>query len=169
MKGEEGMELTDGLKAEVESNRENVRILEDEQPVRSCSTCGVRFASGKLSMTVGKDEAVRQRIPVCGLCEHNPNMSLVKRIPGGAGIAKQYLGGEITDNWRPITDEDKSCITCKTKRTVNALGKCHEAATIVQKKCLFCKYQKNADLVDEASKRAGVGSPMVDNWENFEG
>jgi len=146
---------------------EDVTILEEHDD-RSCRNCGVRFESGKLSEKIGKDEAIKARIPICGRCAHNPNMALVKSIPGSEGIIKQFFGGEVVDNWRPITDGDKSCLTCKTKRTVNALGMCAEAKKIVEVNCLLCKFSKNAALIEAAHKNVGMDKPLEDHWISFE-
>ena len=143
-----------------------VEIL--EEPVEpSCSNCGVRYASGKQSAIEGNQKAQQDRIAICTRCEHHPNMAMVKAIPGGSAIAKAVFG-EAVNNWRPITDGDKSCQTCQIRRTVNALRPCEESAQIVAKRCLHCKYSKNAALVMAAEKEAGIERELEDNWQNFE-
>lgn len=142
-----------------------VTIIE-EMEERSCHTCGVRFASGKQSMIEGKEKAMRDRTAICIRCEHHPNMALVQRI-GGNLVTK--LVGEIIDNWRPITDEDKCCQTCRISRTVNAMGNCKEARVIVENQCLFCKYSKNAAIIKAKNEQEGLGSELEDHWMNFEG
>ena len=148
---------------------EDVKIMEEPEPIeRSCGNCGVRYASGKQSVIEGNAKAQRDRIPICTRCEHHPNMAMVRAIPGGSAIAKAVFG-ETVDNWRPITADDKSCQTCKVQRTVNALGPCEEAALIVSKKCLLCKFSKNAEIIRQAHAKAGMQKELEDNWQNFEG
>ena len=148
---------------------EEVEIIEEPEPIeRSCSNCGVRYASGKQSVIEGNAKAQADRMKICPRCEHHPNMAMVKAIPGGSSVA-QAVFGKIVDNWRPITDEDKSCQTCKIQRTVNALGPCEEAALIVSKKCLHCRYSKNAAMIRAAHEQAGIQKEPEDNWQNFEG
>ena len=146
------------------NNMEEVEIL-GEQVDKSCRNCGVRFGSGKLAQTVGNGEAQRQRAPICVKCEYNPNMALVKSIGGGL---IEFIVGKIVDNWRPITDDDKCCPTCKIRRTVNAMGECEEARVIVKNNCLLCKFGKNAALIDATHKKFKIEKPLADNWQSFE-
>lgn len=145
--------------------KEEVTIIE-EMEERSCHTCGVRYASGKQSVIEGKEKAIRDRAVICTRCEHHPNMALVQSI-GGSLVTQ--LVGKIVDNWRPITDDDKSCQTCKTSRTVRALGNCKEARLIVENQCLLCKYSKNAAIIRAKNEQEGIGSELEDHWVNFEG
>ena len=154
---------------------EDVKILEEPEPVeRSCSNCGVRYASGKQSVIEGNAKAQRDRMPICMPCDHNPNMGTARAFAsamlGKLGKADEVdkLFGKGVDNWRPITDDDKSCQTCKVQRTVNALGPCEEAALIVSKKCLLCKFSKNADMIRQAHANAGIEKELEDNWQDFE-
>lgn len=133
---------------------------------QSCKNCGIRFGSAKYAETVGKDQAIAERGKVCGACELNPNMALVQKMGGGSIVTAFF--GKIENRWRPITDDDKSCSTCLTKRTANALGPSQEAMTLVAKNCLHCKFSKNAAIVAEAEAKTGVASTTVDNWRSFE-
>jgi hypothetical protein len=146
-------------------NDEEVTIMEDPAQDRGCHNCGVRFGSAKRSQSVGKQQAINERTPICVRCTHHPNMALVQSI--GGGLVKRLVG-EIVDNWRPLTDEDKSCVSCKVKRTIDARGMCSDSSKIVQAKCLFCKYSKNAALVMAANEKAGVQRPLEENWVSFE-
>ena len=150
-----------------EQPKEEYNVLEDDAvPDQGCKNCGIRFGSAKYAESVGKDQAIAERGKICGACELNPNMALVKSMGGGSIVASFF--GKVENRWRPITDDDKSCSTCLTKRTANALGPSEEALTLVTKNCLHCKFSKNAAVVAEAEAKAGIPSTTVDNWRSFE-
>lgn len=143
---------------------ETVEII--EEPERNCRTCGVRIASAKLSESVGVAEAKKQRTPICARCEHHPNMDMARAFGGGSLLEK--LVGKIIDNWRPITDDDKSCTSCKHKRTIDALGMTEDALKITHAQCLFCQYSKNAKVIAESNRRKGIDMEFKRNWVHFE-
>lgn len=122
---------------------EEVRILEDEQGERSCQTCGVRYGSGKRAVEVGNSQAVTERALVCNHCTHHKSMGIIEGLGLGGFVKAIY--GDVVDNWRPITDDDKSCQTCKVHREV-----CHG--------CRFNQYN-----------RAPGTESAEDRWVNFEG
>lgn len=61
-------------------------------------------------------------------------------------------------------DVKKNCDTCVIKRRINKLGMSAEASKLVQTKCLFCKYSKNAALIESTHRAVGITRPLEDNW-----
>lgn len=150
---------------------EEVTIVEDETD-KSCDNCGVRFGSGKHAMEVGPTQAQNERIPICVRCKFHPNMGLVKSI-GGSLV--ESLVGEIVDNWRPVTDDDKSCSTCVVWHTVNAMRSTDKAHSLIAENCLDCRhgtfgqFSRPKKMISEVRTLAGLNDnpPTGDNWRSF--
>ncbi|MDD5323592.1 MAG: hypothetical protein PHD43_23905 [Methylococcales bacterium] len=149
---------------------EEVSILEEEV-VKECGTCGVRFGSGKRSTIVGKQQAQRERMILCVSCEYNPSRAILANI--GMSTLADRVVGEAVDNWRPISDEDKSCQTCKTGRELIAIKDKYEFKRLMRERCASCRYSVGARIVGSTKtvvmERMGDKEPTEDHWENFEG